>query len=91
MFKNNKLTHLASSCPVHKDSYEPKKISNDPVLRCKHCNEEFDSLSREKFQEHELSHELEATEPTCMTYACFECEVEFATASEMMDHYEEKH
>ena len=90
--KNNNLSHL-SNCPVHnKESIEPKKTpKGTQVLKCKHCEEEFDSLEREKFQEHELSHELEATEPMGMTYACFECEVEFATANELMDHYENKH
>ena len=90
--KNNKSTHF-SNCPVHnKESSEPKKTpKGTQVLKCKHCEEEFDGLEREKFQEHELSHELEATEPMGMTYACFECEVEFATANELMDHYENLH
>ena len=90
--KNNKSAHL-TNCPVHdKESSEPKKTpKGTQVLKCKHCGEEFDGLEREKFQEHELSHELEATEPMGMTYACFECEVEFATANELMDHYENQH
>ena len=93
VYKNNKLTHLPSSCPVHnKESNESKKTPKGThILKCKHCDEEFDGLSREKFQKHELSHELEATEPAGMTYACFECEVEFAVANELMDHYEKEH
>ncbi len=93
VFKNNKLTHLPSNCPVHsKESSESKKIiKGTQILKCKHCDEEFDGLSREKFQEHELSHELKATEPMGMAYACFECEVEFAMANELMDHYEKEH
>ena len=86
-------SHSPNECPVqNKESSEPKNVPNGtPVLKCKHCDEEFDSLEREKFQEHELSHELEAAEPMGMTYACFECEVEFATANQLMEHYEKEH
>ena len=91
-YQDNKLTHLQSNCPVHKETNEPKKImKGTQILKCKHCDEEYDSINREKFQEHELSHELEATEPTFMTYACFECEVEFTMANELMEHYEKEH
>ena len=93
VYKNNKLTHLPSNCPVHdKESSEPvKKLKGSQILRCKHCDEEYDEFSREEFQKHELSHELEAKEPSGMTYACFECELEFTMVNDLMDHYEKEH
>ena len=91
--KSNKLTHLSGNCPVHdKESSEPtKKLKGSQILRCKHCSEEYDEFSREEFQKHELSHELEAKEPSGMTYACFECELEFTMVNELMDHYDKEH
>lgn len=93
VYKNNKLTHLPNDCPVHwKGSNECKTIPNsNPVLVRYHCDEELDSMSQEKFQECEPPHELGSIEPIGMTYACFECEKEFASANELMEHYDREH
>ena len=81
--------------PSSTSSLTSASIQSEPDIKqtfeCKFCDEKFDSMSREAFDQHQLDHELAAEEPMGMSYMCIECDKEFAIASDLVKHHEETH
>ena len=80
-----------SSTPPMLNTPSPPAITIKQIFECKYCEMEFDSMSREAFDQHQLEHELAAEEPMGMAYICAECDEEFAMPGDLIKHHEEAH
>ncbi len=80
-----------SSTPPMSGTFTPPAPSIKQTFECKFCEAEFDSMSREAFDQHQLEHELAAEEPIGTAYICIECDKEFAMAGDLIKHHEEAH
>jgi KRAB domain-containing zinc finger protein len=79
------------STPPMLSNLSPSALGIKQLFECKYCGEEFDSMSREAFDQHQLGHELAAEEPMGMAYMCVECDKEFALPGDLIKHHEEAH
>ena len=80
-----------SSSPSMLSTPSPPTIAIKQIFECKYCEMEFDSMSREAFDQHQLEHELAAEEPMGMAYICAECDKEFTMPGDLIKHHEEAH
>ena len=83
-------TKSPSSTPPF-STFTPPMPTVKQSFECNFCGEEYDSISREAFDQHQLEHELSADEPTGIGYMCVECDKEFLMASDLLKHHEEVH
>lgn len=72
-------------------AFTPPTPSIKQTFECTFCGAEFDAMSREAFDEHQLQHELVAETPMGMGYICGECDQEFAMLADLVNHHEQTH
>ena len=80
-----------TACRNSKVETMPHVSSRNSSVELHHGPEIIDLTSCDTDDEDQLRHELEATEPTGVTYICFKCHTEFEMPGQLLEHVDNVH